>query len=328
MQPFWNLAVAPVQVQALELALEHDLFALLAQPSSTEAIAAHLQLHLGSTQAWLELLWGLQLLEREAQGYRSSALANRWFSSISEEDCRAAWRFRAQAFAGSARSMASTVTHGPEGSAGAHPTIGSWASAATVQIGQEQQAITVPEALHVLHALDALPARGRILDLGGGPGWVAIALAQACPLAQVVVFDLPQPVQVAANNIARAGLQARVEVIGGDLDQDAFGTGYDLVWCSSVLHFVTDPAALLHRIRASLNPGGRLLIVHAERPSTARDSAALLPFYLPMLLRGSFVPEAGQTATMLTEAGFSDVQFHGHARMAMAAIPIYSATRP
>ncbi len=328
LQPFWNLAVAPVQVEGLALALEHDLFTLLATPAPAAAIAARLQWNAGAAQAWLDLLWGLQLLQRDADGYRSTALAIRWFTPGSADNCLQAWRFRASAFASAAPRLGAMLRSEPATAEGAQaPTLGDWASAAQVQIGQEQQAITVPETVRILQALDALPAQGRLLDLGGGPGWVAIALATASSRLHAVVFDLPQPAHVAAANIAQAGLQSRVQAMGGNLDHDDFGSGYDLVWCSSVLHFVADPVALLRRVLAALRPGGRLVIVHAERPDTADASAALLPFYLPMALRGSFVPHAGDTARLMRDAGFSDVQSHGHAQMAMAPLPVYSGTR-
>jgi 2-polyprenyl-3-methyl-5-hydroxy-6-metoxy-1,4-benzoquinol methylase len=78
---------------------------------------------------------------------------------------------------------------------------------------------------------------------------------------------------VAAANIAHAQLSNRLETLGGDLDSDDIGGDYDLVWCSSVLHFVPDMAAALRKIRAALKPGGVFVCVQAEiarRPAMRR----------------------------------------------------------
>ena len=66
------------------------------------------------------------------------------------------------------------------------------------------------------------------------------------------VFDWPETVAVAAANIAHAQLSHRLEILGGD---------YDLIWCSSVLHFVPDMTAALRKIHAALTPGGVFVCV-------------------------------------------------------------------
>ena len=95
-----------------------------------------------------------------------------------------------------------------------------------------------------------------------------------------VVFELPEAADVAAQHIAEAGLASRLEARGGDLARDDIGTGYDLIWCSSVLHFVPELSACLAKLHAALKPGGELICVHAEIPDRTRGGpphALLLP---------------------------------------------------
>lgn len=106
----------------------------------------------------------------------------------------------------------------------------------------------------------------RILDLGAGTGTGALALARRFPAAEVVAVDrspvMLERVQAAARE---QGLGGRVRVVPADLDAAWPAVGaVDLVWASSFLHEVADPAALLDNVRASLRPGGLLVVVELD----------------------------------------------------------------
>lgn len=334
MQRYWDLAVAPIQTQALAFALDLDLFSLLQQPHTADVVAVQLTLQTANTGVLLELLWSLGLLDKtdNADGtqprYRSSDVATRHFTAQSPDSCIEAWRYRAQFLGRFSQQIGDMVRTGvPASAAEGVATPGNWAHAAQVQIGQEQRAISVPSVLDLFERLPSLPRAGRLLDLGGGPGWVAIGLAQRHPGLSGCVFDLPGPVAVAADNIRQAGLDARLSVIAGDLDHDDFGHGYDLVWCSSVLHFLSDPVATLRRIHAALAPGGTLLIGHAEIGTRAESSAAVLPYYTAMMLRGKYVPRSGDIAAALHASGFHDIQALGELPFPLAPLQLYSGRR-
>jgi hypothetical protein len=93
----------------------------------------------------------------------------------------------------------------------------------------------------------------RMIDLGGGHGLYAIALAQANPLLEAVVFDLPFVTALADDYIRKYGA-TRVKTAGGNFFTDEIGTGYDLVFSSS------NPSGksieMLSKISSALNPGG------------------------------------------------------------------------
>lgn len=72
----------------------------------------------------------------------------------------------------------------------------------------------------------------RVLDLGGGHGLYAIALAVQRPDIEAWVFDLPDVVQLAGVYIARHQVQ-NVHLMPGDFFRDSFGEDYDLILSSS-----------------------------------------------------------------------------------------------
>ncbi len=329
LQPFWNIAAAPIQAQAVDQAIEHRLFALLHKPKTADDLARTLGLNPVGTAIWLDLLWGLDLLVRsvppaqpsEAQ-YTTSPVASRFFMEGSAENCAQAWMYRARFLARFAGTWGKLLHHESDPQTEAAPK-GSWAQAARGQIGQEQRAVTVPAVLNLLDRLPALPATGRLLDLGGGPGHVGIALAQRLPGWQAVLCDQPETAQVAQENIEQAGLSARAQALGCDLDVDAIGHGYDLIWCSSVLHFLNDPQRAVRKMFDALNPGGLLLLAHAECTNDKSLSARVMPFYSSLVVRGHLLPRTGELARMMAHAGFAEICALGHIDFPMAPVWVH-----
>nr|WP_249729068.1 class I SAM-dependent methyltransferase [Acidovorax sp. CCYZU-2555] len=163
--------------------------------------------------------------------------------------------------------------------------------------------------------------------MGGGPGHVGIALAQRLPGWQGVLCDQPETAEVAQENILAAGLPGRLQALGCDLNTDSIGGGYDLIWCSAVLHFMRDPQALVHKACAALNPGGLLLLAHAEQVDDPAVAARVLPFYGTLAVRGNHLPRPGGIARMMAEAGFVDIQSLGRVDFPMAPVWVHAGRR-
>ncbi|MDN2679222.1 class I SAM-dependent methyltransferase [Janthinobacterium sp. SUN033] len=335
LQPYWDLAVAPVQADGLAAALELGILELLATPHTPAQLADALSLHAPHTALLLELLWSMQVLERDAadadaRRYRCTAATLQYFCRDSVAFCGDAWLYRLHALRHFATQLSTLVREG--GKAAPYSTASgiNWAIAAQQQIGQEQRAVTMRAALSVMQRIAPF-ADGhtplRLLDLGGGPGWVAIALAQAHAGLHGGVFDWPETVAVAAANIAHAQLSDRLETVGGDLASDDIGNGYDLIWCSSVLHFVPDMAAALRKIHAALTPGGVFVCVQAEIAPAAGDAARVLPYYLPMRMLGRTVTQQGELAQLLRDTGWRQVEQYSASDFPMAPVQVLIARK-
>lgn len=93
----------------------------------------------------------------------------------------------------------------------------------------------------------------RVLDLGGGHGLYAIAIAKQRPDIEAWVFDLPHVVTL-AGNYRKQFNAINVNLIPGDFFTDSFGERYDLIISSS------NPSGksveLLPKISSALNSGG------------------------------------------------------------------------
>lgn len=298
----------------MSLALELGMFTCLDSFTRAERVAALLALSPVNTHLFLEFLASMGVLE-SAQGdhrppsYRMHPAIRPYLHPDSALYVGDALLFRHKVLSRSREQLEVLLRKGVPGaeSITAEAAQHTWAQAAQTQIAQEQRAVTVPVARRIAAQLPDHDQWRTMLDLGGGPGLVSIALAEDLPALSGTVFEYPAVAAVAQLNIEAAHLQDRLRGIGGDLLSDDFGCGYDLIWCSSVLHFVTCMEPVLQRLHAALNPGGVLVCCHAEVGAGSADNHRVLQYYLRMRMQGRQVLPAGELAERLHGAGFSEV---------------------
>ena len=103
----------------------------------------------------------------------------------------------------------------------------------------------------------------RVLDVGAGPGFASLDLAQLVgPLGHVVAVERSARfVHLLRHEAHRRGLD-HLSVHEVDLMLDVLpASALDAAWCRWVACFVPDPALLLRRVHTSLRPGG-VLVMH------------------------------------------------------------------
>ena len=115
--------------------------------------------------------------------------------------------------------------------------------------------------------------------------------------------------------------------LGGNLATDGIGSGYDLVWCSSVLHFVPDAAAVVAKVFDALAPGGVFVCAHAEVDDTPEAALRTLPYYLPMRLLGRSVTRRGELQALLAQAGFERIERIESREFPMAPLAVLIARK-
>jgi len=336
LQALWNLAAAPMQVQALRQAIKRHLFEYLKHPTPATAVAQALELNPQATAIWLDVLWSMGLLHRHAAigdgtpNYVPSELAMWHLHTDSPQDCSAAWQARAEFLAEFAPQWESLLRDGIQAPDSVQNTAlqQRWAQSARTHLGQEQRAVSAEQVILLLNRLPPLPRQGRFADVGGGPGYVAVALAQHLPGWQGVLVEQEHTAAVAQETIHAAGLQGRLSSKACDLNNgEDIGSGYDLIWCSSVLHFLHDPASAVQTLCAALAPGGRLLLAHAERSDDPQQAAQILPFYAGVMLRGGKLPHTGDMARWMQAAGLADIRALGGIPWALAPLWVYMGRR-
>lgn len=113
-----------------------------------------------------------------------------------------------------------------------------------------------------------LPLGGRILDLGTGPGYVAIETARCLGgRAEVVGLDLSEAMlTIAAGNAREDGLHDRIAWASGDAGRMPFADReFDFVVSNGSLHHWRDPVAVFAEIARVLRPDGGYQISDLQR---------------------------------------------------------------
>lgn len=166
-----------------------------------------------------------------------------------------------------------------------------------------------PEALPLVFA----NSPKRLLDVGGNTGKFSLQCAAYNAEVKVTILDLPTQLEMAAENIAKAGYSDRIDGVGLNLldHSQAFPTGFDVVWMSQFLDCFPehDIIELLKRARAALTADGALYIMETywdqQRYPASTYSLHATSLYFTALANGtSRMYHSDDMAAMLKEAGF------------------------
>jgi len=109
---------------------------------------------------------------------------------------------------------------------------------------------------------------GRLLDVGCGPGNIALKLAKRFPKMWVVGVDYATNMVRAASAAASGqGLTGQGEFFSGDAKNLPFRDAtFDWVLSNSVLHHLHDPMALLNEMGRVVKPEGVAVLRDLRRP--------------------------------------------------------------
>jgi ubiquinone/menaquinone biosynthesis C-methylase UbiE len=107
---------------------------------------------------------------------------------------------------------------------------------------------------------------GRVLDVGTGPGRVAIRLAKLNPRLVVEGIDLSEAMLDRARANARKGGAGSVRFSVGDAKRIPFADGtFDLVVSHNFLHQLPDPGVALREIVRVARPAGAIAVRDVRR---------------------------------------------------------------
>jgi len=127
-------------------------------------------------------------------------------------------------------------------------------------------------AAAVAHAYD-FSAFGTLTDVGGGNGSLLIGILRANPGVRGVVFDQPHVAARAREQVEKAGLADRCQVVGGSFFESV-PPGADAYMLKHVIHDWDDEraTAILRCCREAMTADGTLLIVEGVYPQRIDQS--------------------------------------------------------
>ncbi|WP_198037076.1 methyltransferase [Nocardia sp. BMG51109] len=152
----------------------------------------------------------------------------------------------------------------------------------------------------------------RILDVGGGGAAFDIELCQRYPQLRATVFDLPFVCELTRKPVSDAGLDDRIDLVGGDFFADRLPADHDAVLLSNILHDWDEAAVgrILDACGKALPAGGYLLICESfvADDKTGPPLAALMSLNMLVETWGRNYTVAEYTG-WLDAAGFDTTNF-------------------
>ncbi|MEW2549550.1 methyltransferase [Streptomyces sp. NPDC047002] len=159
-------------------------------------------------------------------------------------------------------------------------------------------------------SVDLGPYR-KLLDVGGGSGAFCIELTAHHPALSATVYDRAVVCELARQSVEDAGAGDRVEVIAGDFWQEDLPRGHDVMLLSNVLHDWSEEENLVlaRKCHAALDEGGAVIVAEAfvDDDGTGPVSGAVSSLHMLLETSHGRNYSRAEYESLLRKAGFSDV---------------------
>src|SRR5579872_2114083 len=214
-------------------ALELDIFTAVGDGAKAEQVAKTIDANARATATLLNALVALGVLTKNGDEFKNTAETARFFVQGSKDNHRDGLLHTANIWHRWS-TLTDAVRSGTRVPIGRDDTL-EWTRnfIAGMQRNAKERAPLVVKALGTTGV-------HRILDLGGGSGAYSIAFAKACPDVQCEILDIPEVVPLTAEYVSRAGVSAQVSLRTGDMLQDNFGSGYDIIMLNAICHMFSE----------------------------------------------------------------------------------------
>ncbi len=148
-------------------------------------------------------------------------------------------------------------------------------------VGMHQRALGVGRSL--VNELD-LAGRKSLADIGGGPGTYSVLLVEKNEGLRSRILDLAPILEITRELVDQSSVGERIETVPCNAETDEFGSGYDVVLISGLLHRMTGEQirSIFRRAHDAMDPGG--LIIVNDLFSTDEGPEMAVLFGLQMLL--------------------------------------------
>lgn len=307
---FYQLFQQYKEAQLLAAGIRLDVFSYLAEGKTAAAVAAAAGYDLRNLALFLDSLVSIGLLRKEGQTYSNTPETATFLARQSPYYLGEYLLFRQQMT--SLEHLEERVRQGPDRTVQTHnkgAEVYNFRELARLS-AREVYTGRVQSFMGMVAPLFGPDAPVRILDLGGGPGILAIEFVSAFPAASGVIFEHPAVADIPAEFVAGRGLEQRLRVWQGDFTVDGIGAGYDLIIASGIMDFAGDkPQALAAKMAGALNPQGYLYLVCHNIGSDLLSPKEPIVNWLSSRLDGlEILLTKERVEAALTEAGFRKVR--------------------
>jgi len=307
----WDAWLALCQAPAVSVALELQIFEALKEPADVNALQQRAGWSSRGLSALLAMLKSLGLLDRRQDVYQLNEVSRAY---LLKESPFFWGPFFARMMKGhpmhkllldNVRDDKTSETRAAEG----------WESG---QIDEETAKFitdfmhchSIAPAVAMSQSCDFSGVR-KLLDVGGGSGCYATAIAAANPEMRATVMDLATVCNISRGYIARAGMADRVDTVAVDMFRQPWPKGYDAHFFANVFHDWSPDtcASLAASSYAALERGGSICLQEMLLDDSGDGPLPAVAFSVLMCLgtKGQQFTFA-QLRNILERAGFTGIQ--------------------
>ena len=168
----------------------------------------------------------------------------------------------------------------------------------------------------------------NMVDVAGGSGGLALAIATACPQIRVTVIDLPSVTSITRRFIEEESMTGRVDAVAGDVVRDPLPGRYDVAVLRSVIQVLPpdDARRVLHNLIQALEPGAPVFLIGQVLDDSRLSPPETVAYNLVFINQhdGQAYIEK-EYRTWLTETGFTSIErvpFSGGSSLITARKPV------
>lgn len=309
----WDAWLAMYKVPALSVALELDIFESLdAQPTSPAGLAQRRSFNERGLSALLPMLLQLGFLTLHSGNYQLSEAGKKYMLKASPFYWGHVFKRVGKTILPH-KLLLETINNERANAIKNRPADGWESGHVDIEMAREVTAFmhshSIAAAIGMTHTYD-FSAVNRVLDVGGGSGCFAIALAQLRSDIQCVIMELPTICILAQHYIDDAGVSAQVSTITVDMFRQDWPLGFDTHFFSNVFHDWTIATCiqLAEKSYAALPAGGCILLheMLLDDSGTAPNPAVAFSLLMAMGTMGQqfTLPLLRQ---ILEQAGFTNI---------------------
>jgi len=305
----YRILSGPVQSKLLLTGIELKVFNHLSEPKSSDDVAKAIETHPENTRLFLDGLAASNLVVKNKGLYQNTPITQASLVEGSPTFIGEMFILMSQMQDTPIADLPRLVKEGPP-LPSKETDMGSEEVWIRYAASNYQRAGTAQQAVEIVSGLPEFPSFGKMLDLGGGPGLIGIAIVAAHPTMKGVIFDKPSVVNVAETFVKEYEMEDRMEVMGGDYKHDSIGDGYDLIWASATLNFARhDLDRPIKKIYDALNPGGVFVSLSDGLTCERIKPENYVLSTLPSALMGQDMGiDQGVIADAMLRAGFKSVR--------------------
>ncbi len=304
----FKMLIAPTRSKLLLAGIELKVFNVLSENKSSKDVAKAIGTHPKNTKVFLDGLVAIDLLQKKNGLYRNSAVAQDF---LVEKSLTYLGRLLTMMKPDDQflQNLPALVREGPPPPPENPPFSEDAFAKSVVVMADIERAGYVQAGVNIVLGLPEFPSFQKMLDLGGGPGLIGMAIVAVHPTMKGIVFDLPPVVRETRKFIKEYEMEGRMEVLGGDFNHDSIGGGYDLVWTSGALQFCVDIDSVVKKVYDALNANGVFVSVYpfGETHERTKPELTVLNLLSMTLMGQEVMVDHGCIADSMLRVGFRSV---------------------